>query len=274
MSQIRLSRRLRLVRLPSQDANAGLVFDRFLLAQEVKEANQRAADTSAWLRDHGFAQNFSWPSRADFAQEVSEIAEPEIYAPFFHSYTAAIRSLEAPGLVTNEFNEVSVQGSLTTGLGAASVIENGIALHHTYGVPWLQGSGLKGVCSRYCRTVLGETRPECRRGGELYEILFGSTEAGGWVTFHDALPPPGRKAFLVPNVMTPHHSDYQQDASAPPADYDSPTPVPFLSVRGTLQLALSGPSGWTSEALNILLEALANVGFGAKTSSGEGRMIA
>ncbi|MCX7803356.1 MAG: RAMP superfamily CRISPR-associated protein, partial [Meiothermus ruber] len=37
---------------------------------------------------------------------------------------------------------------LAIGLGNSSPIENGLAIHHTYGVPYLPGSALKGLLRR------------------------------------------------------------------------------------------------------------------------------
>jgi hypothetical protein len=73
-------------------------------------------------------------------------------------------------------------------------------------------------------------------------------------------------------VITVHHEGYYQDGKEPPADWDSPTPVPFLSATGSYLVAVSGPSGWDDAAMKLLRLALKEMGVGAKTSSGYGRL--
>src|SRR5437764_360207 len=49
--------------------------------------------------------------------------------------------------------ELRVTGRLIVGLGADNILETGITLHHTYGVPFIPGSGLKGLAAHYCDHV-------------------------------------------------------------------------------------------------------------------------
>jgi CRISPR-associated protein Cmr6 len=80
------------------------------------------------------------------------------------------------------------------------------------------------------------------------------------------------------DVMTPHHPKWL-DGSVPPTDFDSPTPVPFLSVAGRFHVAVSwfGPASdrsrnWTDLSLSLVADALYNWGVGGKTTSGYGRL--
>src|SRR4029077_4364816 len=109
--------------------------------------------------------------------------------------------------------------------------------------------------------------------GASHKILFGDQESSGYVTFHDALwVPTGDKLPLDLDVMTVHHLDYYQGKECPPADWDNPNPVAFLSARGTYLLAATGPAEWVGAARAILKEALEKDGIGAKTATGYGRM--
>lgn len=183
-------------------------------------------------------------------------------------------------------------GRLIVGLGSENVLETGLRLHHTYGVPIIPGSALKGLAAHYCRDVWGQrhsstvaedNRPY-RRGGQFHDLVFGTTDDGGVITFHDAWVTPeslGQSAIHL-DVMTPHHLKWQTN-EAPPTDFDSPVPVSFLSVTGTFQIRLSwnGPADtpperaaeWTERTMSILKEALAEWGVGGKTSSGYGRLV-
>lgn len=193
----------------------------------------------------------------------------------------------------NVTEELSAPGRLIVGLGSENVLETGICLHHTYGVPLIPGSALKGLASHYCHEVWGqrfvespeETNRLFRRDECYHSLLFGTTEGGGIITFHDAWITPAslREGSLRLDVMTPHHVKWQTN-EAPPTDFDSPVPVSFLSVAGSFQVRLSwcGPIetpqekalAWTGLVLTLLKEALAEWGAGGKTSSGYGRLAA
>ncbi len=97
------------------------------------------------------------------------------------------------------------------------------------------------------------------------------------MTFFDGLVIPGSGPggkVLWPDVITVHHPDYYQASGdpPPPADWDDPTPIPFLTAAGDFLIALGGPKEWVEAAFKILGLALKNEGIGAKTSSGYGRM--
>lgn len=196
--------------------------------------------------------------------------------------------------------EMGTCGRLIVGLGTPSALETGISLHHTYGVPYLPGTALKGLAAHYCDQVWGwgedgdvrfrkhrERSPDDpARGKELapgdaYAVLFGTTEDAGHITFHDAWYIPRSVKSLVRDVMTPHHMAYYGEKNgAAPTDFDEPNPVSFLSVNGSFLLAVScdlepketAGRQWAELALTLLSQALEEWGIGGKTSSGYGRL--
>ena len=183
-------------------------------------------------------------------------------------------------------------GRLIVGLGSENVLETGIRLHHTYGIPVIPGSALKGLASHYCDHSWGQRgvenpskENELFRGGAKgshHSLLFGTTGVGGVIAFHDAwiVPESLKHDGLMLDVMTPHHPKWQTN-EAPPTDFDSPIPVAFLSVSGMFRVRVSwaGPpesqeaEKWTDLAFCLLKEALAEWGVGGKTSSGYGRLV-
>ncbi|QTX32134.1 type III-B CRISPR module RAMP protein Cmr6 [Aminithiophilus ramosus] len=172
------------------------------------------------------------------------------------------------------------EGRLVCGLGIASPVETGLALHHTYGIPFIPGSALKGVAAHYCHSRWGRENPDFLEGGTAYETLFGTTDDRGHLRFHDALPK-GKTVRLHRDIMTPHHGDYYgEKGTKAPTDFDSPVPVSFLSVTGTFVVVLTcdDPSDegrrWLHLAMELVEESLATTGIGGKTRSGYGRMIA
>jgi CRISPR type III-B/RAMP module RAMP protein Cmr6 len=148
-------------------------------------------------------------------------------------------------------------------------------------MPMIPGSALKGLAASFAHTLLEDNEwrrrlaSEEQGGGDSHNLLFGTTEEQGLVTFHDALWDPNSKnKCLSLDTVTVHHREYYQDgpATSPPTDWDSPIPIPFLSMTGNFLFALTGPPQWVHAAQQILEVALLHMGIGAKTSSGYGRM--
>jgi CRISPR-associated protein Cmr6 len=171
-------------------------------------------------------------------------------------------------------------GRLIVGLGTENVLETGIRLHHTFGMPLIPGSAIKGLAAHFCDQVWGATDQKFRSGADYHQVLFGTNDDSGCIIFHDAwFVPESQIPALYADVMTPHHLNWL-DGSQPPTDFDSPTPVPFLSVAGQFCVAVSwyGPTHvdaqkWTTLAKDLLIQALGEWGIGGKTSSGYGRMM-
>jgi CRISPR-associated protein Cmr6 len=167
-------------------------------------------------------------------EQLVEIGVPDDYRRFFQRWRASLED-QQPCAQTAE---VTVAGRMVVGLGAESVLEVSIGLHRTYGVPYIPGSALKGLAAAAAHKKLED--PNWRKVGEdgkigaSHKILFGDQESSGYVTFHDALwVPTGDKLPLDLDVMTVHHPDYYQGKECPPADWDNPNPVAFLSAHGT-----------------------------------------
>lgn len=169
--------------------------------------------------------------------------------------------------------EFRVRGRMVVGLGAESVLEASISLHRTYGVPYIPGSALKGLARRCAATVesWGPAHSRVAFGNEKKD----DNATAGYLTFFDALYVPGSDTKghgLHADVMTVHHQDYYMKANVPPADWDDPNPVSFLSATGSYLVALAGPTLWVEATFKLLQIALVEEGIGAKTSSGYGRM--
>lgn len=235
------------------------------------------------------------------AAQAAQKESHGLYAKAFRRRTDGLREIGA-----EEFTLTTVS-RLVVGLGGESPLETGLTLHHTYGVPIIPGSALKGLAARYCDHTFGEIARyhELRRRlefeedgqkktrtGVQYRALFGDTDDAGYIVFHDAWIFPEsltrRDEGLLVDVMTPHHTEYyggkrssrgaQKGELIPATDFDSPVPVQFLSIRGSFHLALScgadSEAGrpWLAWAKDLLTTALRDWGVGGKTSSGYGRL--
>lgn len=248
-----MARRDRLDNLTKDKANhAGLWLDRYLEFPPKAGNSERQLLLKTLVAD-----------AAGVAQ--STIVETS-YQPVYRRWVATLKQLGA------QTATVTTTYRLAAGHGRESVIETGLTLHHTYGVPIIPGSSLKGAAAAYARERLDEDTWGVK--SDAYQTLFGTTGTGGYVTFLDALPVAGEWT-LLPDVLTVHHRGYYQGQGDPPADWDDPTPIPFLSVRGQFLLAVlpqTGATRWAERALELLKMAVAEMGVGGKTSSGYGRL--
>ncbi len=240
-------------------AHAGLILQRYLKVQKSDQSGNEAIE--------------EWENHFETAIHASSAAG-KIYKNALHRWEKSFSHEKAhAGAIFKTENR------LVCGLGIASPTETGLTLHHTYGIPYIPGSSLKGLASNYCISVLSKTDPSFAQGGETFNILFGDTESEGHITFHDGWIRP--RGTIHKDILTPHHSDYNgtEGAKASPSDFDAPVPVSFLSVSGEFLIVLTcddatdNGKAWSELAAQILTKALQEWGVGGKTSSGYGRLI-
>lgn len=176
--------------------------------------------------------------------------------------------------------------SFATGLGNEHPIENGFAFLTPYGLPYLAGSGVKGILRRSMQELMDD-----REDGftpDAVDALFGPEEVNqpedakrGALDFWDVFPSP-EKGKLVVEIMTPHYGKYYQ-GEEPPHDSGAPVPVSFLAVPAksqfdfhvvchTSRLPHDLASQWRTLLDRAFQHAFEWVGFGAKTSVGYGAM--
>jgi CRISPR-associated protein Cmr6 len=232
--------------------HAGLWLDRYLTYQMTKGVS---ISKEGWSR---FQQ---------LVDEAAAIPMPEMYRNFYAQWTDSL------DVATVKTGEAKVRGRMVLGMGDESVIETAVTLHHTYGVPYISGSALKGVAAAYARQRLADGR--WMAGEQAYQVLFGDTSEAGYIVFHDAYYIPDSAEAnkpLAPDILTVHHEKYYQGGNDAPADWDSPKPISFLSVTGSYLVAIQGDLGWVKIAFEILEKALNEYGAGAKTTSGYGRL--
>jgi CRISPR-associated protein Cmr6 len=210
---------------------------------------------------------------ASHARDVSDISVSALYGSVYDEWLKAMR----PSDKDTRILDVELDGPLVTGTGNASVIDFGITLHPTYGVPYIPGSGIKGMCRRAAHDPYNVNGDKLTL--EQITVLFGSTDDKapdrGYITFWDAWLKPGQAKPLQQDILTPHHPEYQATGTVWPSPSDDPNPIPFLSVKpGTrFTFALSSPEApeFLPLAEKILWYALEMYGVGAKTNVGYGR---
>jgi CRISPR-associated protein Cmr6 len=156
----------------------------------------------------------------------------------------------------------------TTGLGNEHPLENGFAFLNPYGLPYLPGSGVKGVLRQAarelasgewgdphgwseepCYPLLIDGKPVLDAEKQpavlsMLDVTFGretpsgeSDHVRGALMFWDLIPQVEGASLLV-EIMTPHQGHYYQwkkdqrgnDIEVPPHESGQPKPICFLTV--------------------------------------------
>ncbi|KIQ53957.1 type III-B CRISPR module RAMP protein Cmr6 [Meiothermus taiwanensis] len=252
----------------------------------------RAARLPLEPPDHAGLALYRYLKQHDASKQAARALLDSIAArPIAKVYKNAFERWKA-ALSNALFLEATALTPLAIGLGNASPIENGLAIHHTYGVPYLPGSALKGLALRAFfefhglgadqRKALMEgksTRPGAEVPEEIKEqkrVLFGDITSAAHLVYWDGWLDPSSTEPFQKDVITVHHQGYYGSGEVWPTDFDDPNPVGFLSVKpGTkFCLALSSPSshaeGWVFAAAEILKWGLEHLGLGGKTNAGYG----
>ncbi|MBX5460769.1 MAG: type III-B CRISPR module RAMP protein Cmr6 [Steroidobacteraceae bacterium] len=178
-----------------------------------------------------------------------------------------------------------------SGLGNEHPLENGFAFLNPYGLPYLPGSGVKGVLRRAASELAGgmwenshewdNATVDALFGQEIDE--HGSGARRGALQFWDVIPQIDAGTLAV-DVMTPHQSHYYQRGE-PPHDSGQPIPVYFLTVPPKSRFVfhvqcdpvalmtradLAEGQRWQQLLRTTFFHAFEWLGFGAKTSVGYG----
>jgi CRISPR-associated protein Cmr6 len=159
--------------------------------------------------------------------------------------------------------EAIATAPFTSGLGNEHPLENGFAFLNPYGLPYLPGSGVKGVLRRAAQELadglwgatqgwshapcaqlkIGQGKRQSAITLSNIDVLFGrETDDGetehvrGVLSFWDVLPQVAGDSLKV-DVMTPHQGHYYQQkvdsksgGSASPHDSGQPNPIAFLTL--------------------------------------------
>jgi CRISPR-associated protein Cmr6 len=177
-----------------------------------------------------------------------------------------------------------------TGLGWEHPNENGFAFLQPYGLPYLAGSGVKGVVRNAAQQLAKEeTRENHGWNDNVIEALFGlepshgsDKAAQGALRFFDVIPEIAGNTLEV-DIMNPHYGRYYQGKSTP-HDAGSPIPIFFLVVPPGSKFTFvvdcprerSLPAELAVRWRELLRASFEHafdwLGFGAKTAVGYGAM--
>ncbi|MDP5134276.1 MAG: type III-B CRISPR module RAMP protein Cmr6 [Paraglaciecola sp.] len=236
-----------------------------------------------------FSRFFSWTEFDTEAKSYKDDKAAFLKQFFLNSYgsqeqinRAVLRQMLLNSQQPSRYSVLKSDWHWVTGMGNNHPLENGFCWHHTLSLPYLPGSSVKGLVRAFCElNGMPKTRLLQWFGSESKDPAANQSEnQAGELVFFDAIP--CDKADILPDIMTPHSGDWQQEGGqgkTAPADWHDPVPVPFLVSRNlTLLFSVAKASHATmpenelDEVLLVLEQALGFFGAGAKTASGYGSM--
>lgn len=243
--------------IPFQNrAHVGLWLDKFIKEPKAKEEPKRTRGIKALK---------------DMIRDITQVSTPEGYNSSFLRWRNAM--MRNPNVLVLKITPL---GRTVVGLGEKGVTEIGLSLDHTWGVPYIPGSALKGLMAHTAHHIFKEDWKLFDTKGKYSAELFGDTDEQGLMAVLDAkmIPTPGQ--FIFADILTSHHQQYythtQKTALPPPSDMDSPNPVNFVSTACSFLVAIEcADLGWRTMAQTLLEKGLLLFGVGAKTNAGYGR---
>lgn len=195
---------------------------------------------------------FYWKDKTKKKEVLNRIAKTMIALDscvLLNRQTEHLIALRSKGYTVCQWRQTTIS-RLACGLGIPSLSNNGLFLDRVHGIPYLSGSALKGISQDQAlieMDAFSETlaRQNKKRLEKNFVAIFGaqSAEQGesldpywqarkGHVIFLDAIPVLNAGAMLFEvDIINPHYKDYYKGKGEPPADYYSPDPNFFLTVR-------------------------------------------
>ncbi len=168
----------------------------------------------------------------------------------------------------NDFKTISLRTGyrLIIGMGIPSFFENGLTLHHIYGIPYIPASSVKGLARfvyiltkfvndfdlekaenilkkleakeikdfKFLEKNFAEINNNEEDKENLFVYIFGSQNSKGRVVFGDAFP---ERFKYVVDIMNPHFSNYYNEQERKKkgkdviGEWQNPIPIPFLAIE-------------------------------------------
>lgn len=228
-----------------KDPHAGLLLQRGLFEWDKAKANDVDGNQPP------LAQSI-------VLEKVCKIKPSKLYEKAFERWENA----------TNDANRFAntyakIIGRLYTGLGVGTALETHLTTHHTYGMPILSGSGVKGAVAAYAAQIgLSES---------VVKILFGDENTAGAVVWHDAWWIPQYSFPFVEEIITTHHQKYYNREKKTDDMMEEPVPNSQIACTGSFYFVVECEhEAWRDFANQLLLDTLQDQGMGSKTASGYG----
>lgn len=238
--------------------------------------------------------------KKDLIEVITDVKPSELYQLAFDRWLLNTHKKENFASVS-----ATIDGRLMTGLALGGTLETGVTTQHSYGMPILAGSAVKGAVRAYAETLFSQKDADGKiilkkddKGVErsvidpamkpILDILFGTDENAeqsnaGYLIWHDAwlipaLTKEGKYSSaedakpFIDEIVTVHHQKYYADktGTVEALDMESPIPNQQLAIQGSFYFVIEGDAQWVKFAKQILENMLTEFGLGAKGAAGYG----
>ena len=256
--------------IEEKKTNANLLFYRYLHGVSTRKADVR--DTTAETLKNHFIKK----------------ASPSMSKALLARHEAFLRQWETDYGKGNVYEKpLELASRMIVGMGIPSSFENGLLLHWTHGIPYINGEALKGAARSFAKEG---HKDDDNFSKEEFRNIFGTLEKEerkpenvlrGKVVFFDALPESVNEFFDV-DIITSHYGPYYtpvdntNDPTSLPGDWHMPNPVAFLTVKEGLIFRFAVASideSLVKRAWEWLETALIHRGVGAKKHIGYGHFM-
>lgn len=233
------------------------------------------------------------PIKKALIDTIASVKPNELYLLAFNRWLGA--TFDKPTFATVS---AKIDGRLFTGLALGGTLETGAMTHHTYGMPMIAGSSIKGAVRNYAEHLFAKrdehNQIKYDKDGQvivqdnkkpILDILFGTDSDdenanAGYLIWHDAWWIPkvtsnmqlsgGDNQPFVGEVVTVHHQKYYQGEWGEALDMENPVPNQQIAIQGDFYFCIEGDENWVKFAKQLLQNMLNEQGLGAKGSNGYG----
>lgn len=223
--------------------------------------------------------------KKDLIEVITNIKPSDLYKLAFDRWLLQTQQKENFAVVS-----ATVDGRLMTGLALGGTLETGVMTQHSYGMPMLAGSSVKGAVRAYAESLFSQKDADGKvildeKGKTqiddamkpILDTLFGADEEAeqanaGYLVWHDAwFIPISKDNPFVDEIVTVHHQKYYAGQLDEALDMESPVPNQQLAVQGSFYFVIEGANQqWLAFAKQLLENMLTESGMGAKGTSGYG----
>jgi len=277
------------------DAHAGLLMQRGLMDWESDEEKKT-------LRERKLKTK-----KEELINIIANVSPSKLYILAFNRW---LDTTHEAGHDNFTSIAATVDGRLFTGLALGGTLETGATTHHTYGMPMIAGSSVKGAVRSYTEHLFAERDEDGaiqyetvaginqiiikEHKQQILDVLFGADgddsdpddnqANAGYLVWHDAWwvpmvseqcePLTGDKYKpFVGDIVTVHHQKYYSRELDETLDMENPVPNQQVAIQGSFYFVVEGEQKWIAIAKSLLQSTIENVGLGAKGSSGYGYFV-
>lgn len=234
--------------------------------------NNKHCEHAGLLLDRGFKEDRGNEHHNDDKMQLFSNAQDISISGFYKNAYDDWKQTQIVNINNSQIWCGKLINRMYLGMGEASPLEAGITLHHTYGVPFIPGSAIKGVLHHYAHDIgLNDDIKNLLFGEEAKQDDKQHSGSAGYLIYNDAWWIPEGKA-LAPEMITVHAEKYYSNKGKDfiHPDFESPNPNPQIAIQGSFMFSIEGDKQWAKYAMRLLQKALEDMGIGGKTASGYG----